>query len=97
MLPVLPECLADAVAARSLGRGVYAASVLHRLWNVAESASTGNVRTVKRPEGRAPPPILAGTLNTYLSEAVDFRSHFLDLGQLRRDQPIEARRGATKC
>jgi hypothetical protein len=54
----------SAAAARDTERGVYAASASHNPGDVAESSGARKLRTMKRPEGRAPALNLVGTLNT---------------------------------
>ena len=49
-------------------RGVYAASTWWDPGNIAYCPSTWKVRTVKRPEGRAPALILVRALNSYMPE-----------------------------
>ena len=46
-------------------RGVYAASAWHKRWDVAEPPRVRELRTLKRPERRAPALILVRAPNTY--------------------------------
>src|SRR5438034_9702843 len=57
-------CLANSRRERT-ERGVYAASTWDNPCDLSEVPERQEVRTVKRPEGRAPASILVGTLNTY--------------------------------
>ena len=57
-------CLAWSLRERT-ERGVYAASASHSSVTLRNFPSARNVQTVKRPEGRAPVPLLVRALNTY--------------------------------
>ena len=57
-------CLAWSLRERT-ERGVYAASATHSPVTLRNSPSARKAQTVKRPEGRAPTPLLCGALNTY--------------------------------
>src|SRR5438477_11143757 len=60
-------CLASSRRERT-ERGVYAASTWDNPCDLSEVPERQEVRTVKRPEGRAPAPIFVGTLNTCLPQ-----------------------------
>ena len=53
------------VAVKRKERGVHAASAWPNPATIRDCLSPGKVRTVKRPQGRAPTAILALAVNTY--------------------------------
>src|SRR6266496_3622768 len=57
-------CLACSLRERT-ERDVYVASAWHRGVDVTEKSRARKMRTMKRPEGRAPAQILVGAQNTY--------------------------------